>query len=622
MPDQATLGESGVAAPPRAHARAFLSLASGFWRGASSRRAWALTVIVALFAAGVVAAQYGMNRWQKLFFDALSTRDIGAVWHAVTLLVALVLAQAFAMSGHSISRMWFQMRWREWMTQRLAGWWIADQRYYRLSIVAREQGAPEYRIAEDVRLAIDPLTDFSLGLTMAFGTAITFVSVLWTQGGSYTLELGGRSVTIPAYMAIAALVYGAFVSFGTFLTGRPLVGHVARKNQMEAEFRAEMTRLRENGESIALIRGDEGELRATLENYGRVVKAWMKVIRQQGVIASVYNLNVSLFPVLPLLLAAPKYLSGEMTLGSVMQTAGAFSAVLSAINWFADNFVRLAEWFASARRVDELVDALEGVDAGTLAGPSERIEMGASPDDSIHIRNLQVAHRDGRVVVDSASTVIQPGDKVLIAGESGTGKSTLIRALAGLWPWGTGVIEMPPSASIAFIPQKPYIPRGNLRAVTCFPAEEGTFSDEAIATALRRCGVGYLAKHMTGEEPWSDTLSGGERQAIAFARLLLQRPAVIIMDEATSALDEDRQTLLMGLFRDELAGATMISVGHRPGLEEYHDRKITLHREETGARITSRRLRRRRENNEPLLTSLRRRASRWIRPSDTVDPPR
>ncbi len=589
--------------------RSFLRLASGFWRGQSARRAFILTFVVAAFAASVVAAQYGMNRWQKIFFDALEKKNIEAVWNAVALLPFLVAVLAIAMSGHVVSRMWFQMRWREWLTQRLAGWWIADQRYYRMSIVAREHTAPEFRIAEDVRLSIEPLTDFAIGVAMALGTGLTFVSVLWIQGGSYTLNAFGTSITIPAYMAIAAVLYGATTAAAALITGRPLVGHVSHKNQMEAEFRAEMTRLRENGESIALIRGDEGELRSTLENYGRVVRAWMKVIRQQGVIASVYNLNVALFPVVPLLLAAPKYLSGEMTLGSVMQTAAAFSSVLSALNWFADNFVRLAEWFASVKRVDELVDTLEGVDAGTLAGPSEKIEIRQGEDEAIHIRDVQVAHKDGRVVVDSSSADIFPGDKVLIAGESGTGKSTLIRALAGLWPWGTGLIELPKTAEVAFVPQKPYIPRGNMRLIVCYPAAEGAFADEEITLALQRCGVGYLAKRLDEEAAWADTLSGGERQAIAFARLLLQKPGVIIMDEATSALDEDRQATLMGMFREDLKDSTLISVGHRPGLEEYHDRKVTLHRETSGARMSSRTLRR-----GGLVGFLRKRAAKMLEP--------
>lgn len=608
MIDSASPSDAAGAPPERSSLRVFLLLASGFWRGENARRAFFLTIVVVSFAASVVAAQYGMNRWQKTFFDALEKKNLEAVWAAVALLPFLIAALAVALSGHTVSRMWFQMRWREWLTQRLAGWWIADQRYYRMSIVAREHTAPEFRIAEDVRLSIEPLTDFAIGVAMALGTGVTFVSVLWTQGGSFTFEAFGRTVTIPAYMAVAAVLYGATTALAAYRTGRPLVGHIANKNQMEAEFRAEMTRLRENGESIALIRGDEGELRGALENYGRVVKAWMRVIRQQGVVAAATNLNVALFPVAPLLLAAPKYLSGEMTLGSVMQTAAAFSAVLSALNWFADNFVRLAEWFASVRRVDELVDTLEGLDAGTLAGRSEKIEIGRGEDEAIHIRDVQVAHKDGRVVVDSSSADIQPGDKVLIAGASGTGKSTLIRALAGLWPWGTGVIELPKTAEVAFVPQKPYIPRGSMRAIASYPAPEGTFPDDAVTLALQRCGVGYLAKHLDDEAAWSETLSGGERQAIAFARLLLQKPGVIIMDEATSALDEDRQTTLMGMFLTDLKNSTLISVGHRQGLEAYHDRKLTLHREPSGARMSSRRLRR-----SGVVGFLRKRAARMLK---------
>ncbi|MBL8590649.1 MAG: ABC transporter ATP-binding protein/permease, partial [Methylobacteriaceae bacterium] len=275
-----------------------------------------------------------------------------------------------------------------------------------------------------------------------------------------------------------------------------------------------------------------------------------------------------------------------------MQATAAFSAVLGALNWFTDNFVRLADWYASVKRVDELADALEAVDAATLAGATETIDITRGEDETLRLQDLSIAHRDGRAVVDSATIDIQPGEKVLIGGASGTGKSTLIRAIAGLWPWGSGRIVLPKSAAVTFVPQKPYIPRAGLREVVSYPAAAGAHADEAIVAALERCGIGYLKTKLDDEEArWDETLSGGERQAIAFARLLLQKPAIVIMDEATSALDEARQTSLMALFQDELAGATLISVGHRPGLELYHDRAITLHREPAGARMTARPLR-------------------------------
>jgi putative ATP-binding cassette transporter len=273
-----------------------------------------------------------------------------------------------------------------------------------------------------------------------------------------------------------------------------------------------------------------------------------------------------------------------------MQVVAAFSAVQAALIWFVDNFVRLAEWFASVARVDELQEALEALDVGTIMEGETQISLGESEDGAIHIENLSIAHSNGRVVIAEASVVIELGEKVLIVGESGTGKSTLIRALAGLWPWGSGRIEMPRGKSIAFVPQKPYLPMGSFRTVLLYPQADMPVSDDVVVAALKRSGLAYLAKRLDDEDRWDQILSGGERQRVAFTRLLIQKPDIVIMDEATSALDEDSQNTLLGLFEGELAHATVISVGHRIGLEEFHDRKITLEKRLVGAHLSSRRL--------------------------------
>lgn len=574
----------------RSRMRQFFRVALRFWSGESRLRAQALTAVVLLFVAAQLGAAVGVNAWNRFFFDALEKRDLDKVWTTVAWLPLIVTASAVSLSCLVISRMLLQMRWREWLTHRLAGWWIADQRYYRLQFVAPDQSAPEYRIAEDVRLAIEPLVEFAIGLLSAFVTAVTFAAILWQVAGAARFTLAGTQIVIPSYMALAAIVYAVVASLAAYVAGRPLVPRIAAKNEAEAQFRAEMTRLRENAESIALIKGDADERLSVGENYGRVVAAWLKVIRQQGVVAIVLNTNAALFPIVPLLLIAPKFLSGEITLGAVMQVVAAFSAVQAALIWFVDNFVRLAEWFASVTRVDELAEALEALDVGTIMEGETRIELGESEDGAIHIADLSIAHSNGRIVIADASVTIAAGEKVLIAGESGTGKSTLIRAIAGLWPWGSGTIRLPRGKRVAFVPQKPYLPIGTLRNALLYPEAESRVEDAVVMAALERCGLAYLGRRLDIEERWDQTLSGGERQRVAFARLLIQKPDIIIMDEATSALDEGSQDALLRLMESEFAYATIISVGHRPGLEDFHERKITFEKREAGAHLSSRRL--------------------------------
>jgi len=589
---QATAGGAAaeVKQPDRARWREFCALALEFWTGETRRRAWMLTGLVALCIALQLGAQLSVNEWNRKFFDALESRNVESLSWATLLLPALVAFSGAAVSGALVARMTLQMRWREWLTEKLAGWWLDDQRYYRLEIAAAEQTSPEYRIAKDVQLAVDPLVEFAVGFLTALATASAFIGVLWAVGGALEFDLFGFRVVLPGYLGFAAVIYATVAGAVAYVAGRPLVPAVARKNEAEAQLLSELTRLKENAESIALIRGDADELGSILQNYRRVVAAWIRQIHCNGVIATVQSANGALTPLIPLVLVAPKYLSGALTLGAVMQLASAFMTVQIAFNWFIDNSVRVAEWMASANRVDELVEALESLDVGVIMEEKEFIEFGVSDDDKIHIQDLAVAHRNGRIVIAGANVVIPAGEKLLVAGPRGTGKSTLVRALAGLWPWGSGRILLPKDVHIAFVPQKPYIPLGTLRQAMLYSISDKEITDAMIEGALRRCGLSYLVRHLDEEQRWDQTLSGGERQRIAFVRLLLQRPQIIIMDEATSALDEESQVSMLRLFNEDLAGATAISVGHRVGLEDFHDKKLVLERRAAGAHITSRKL--------------------------------
>jgi vitamin B12/bleomycin/antimicrobial peptide transport system ATP-binding/permease protein len=295
-----------------------------------------------------------------------------------------------------------------------------------------------------------------------------------------------------------------------------------------------------------------------------------------------------LAPVLPLLLCAPKYLDGSMSLGQVMQAASAFTIVQTAFNWLVDNYPRLADWTASARRVSTLMqslDALERAEGGEGINRIERSDQGEGA--ALRLRDLSVTLDDGTAVVDEAEVAIMPGERVLIAGASGTGKSTLVRAIAGLWPWGEGKIEVRKGAKIIFLPQRPYVPIGSLHRAATYPDAAESRSPEEIAGAFKLVGLDHLIDRIDEEAPWDQTLSGGEKQRLAFARIILHNPDIIVLDEATAALDPQSQDKLMELLVRQPEHATLISVGHRPELELFHSRKIVLERRRGGTRLVS-----------------------------------
>jgi putative ATP-binding cassette transporter len=477
-------------------------------------------------------------------------------------------------------RLTLQARWRRWLTASLARQWLEQRRFYQMNIAAPEIDSPEFRMTDDVRIATEPLVDFAIGLSNALLMAAVFVGVLWTTGGAITVF----GITIPGYFVVCAATYAVFTSGLMAMLGRPLIRYTGAKNAGEAQIRFELVRVRENAESIALIGGEEDEARSVEARLDEVLDRWSKVIVQQARMTWIIHGNTVLAPVVPLLLGAPKYLDGSLSLGALMQIAAAFLQVQLALNWLVENYIRLAEWVASAGRVAGFAAACDALAKAT--SPGEHIVVEDGRPGEVRLKDLSVAQFGGRIVINGAEAVFSGNDKILVKGDSGTGKSTLIRAIAGLWPWGSGRVVRPPGADVMFVPQKPYIPTGTLRGALQYPDAAHARDDKKLIDALHRCGLRHLAARIDDEERWDRVLSGGEQQRLAFARLLVHRPGIVIMDEATSALDEASQDSMMSLFRDELAGSMLISVGHRPGLEEYHDRIIVLERQARGAEVT------------------------------------
>ncbi len=569
---------------PPSRSRRFLRLAVGFWSGATQRQAWMLTFAVSIFLIVNLLAAIAINRWNKFFFDSLEQKDTLSVTMGIGLIVVLALLSAAGSVGLLHARMRLQLRWRQWLTATLIGRWLTDRHFYQLTIVDTEADNPEARIAEDGRIAIELLVDFSLGVVNALLAAVSFIGILWVVGGS--LSIAG--ISIPGYMVFACLIYSAITTTIMFLLGRPLVRRVEQRAAGEAQLRYELTRVKDNAENIALMGGDDDEHARLNATFSELVVRHLRAIAWQGRMMWLSGSNYVLAPVVPLLLGAPKYLSGDLSLGSLMQAAAAFAQVQVALNWLADNAMRLADWFAASHRVTQLSDAIDRLDASLgPVGRRETIQLGTSPDDRIHLRNVSIALHDGKLMVDGAEVVVSPGEKVLIKGNSGTGKSTLIRAMAGLWPWGSGEILLPAASQVAFMPQRPYFPLGSLRAALLYPHDDRNVDEAKLREALVRCGLEHLVPRLDETEQWGSLLSGGEQQRFAFARVLINPPDILIMDEPTSSLDELSQFKLMEYMRDLLAATTVIHAGHRPGLEHFHDREIQLIREKSDGPATT-----------------------------------
>lgn len=562
--------------------------ARGYWGRQGDRLAFPLSAGLLLLIVGTVGFQYGINVWNRAIFDAIEKRDGGAVHHLTAVFFPLALGSVALGVAQVFVRMSIQRRWRTWLTTSVISRWLANGRYYQLNLVGGDHKNPEYRIAEDLRVATDSPVDFVAGVVSASLSASTFIVVLWTIGGALAVTIGNATLTIPGFLVIAAILYAAIASGSITAIGRRFVQISEDKNQAEAEFRYTLTRVRENGESIALLGGEQEERDGIDRTFSNVLRQWARLAGQHMRTTLVSQGSSLIAPVVPLLLCAPKFLDGSMTLGQVMQAASAFTIVQSAFGWLVDNYPRLADWNACARRIASLMMSLDGLERAEQSEGLGRIQHGETTGDTIlTLEDLSVSLDDGTAVVGETEVIIESGERLLVAGESGSGKSTLVRAIAGLWPWGRGTVKFHPDRRLFMLPQRPYVPSGTLRRAVAYPGSEESWNDDEIGTALHKVGLDHLKEKIQDDAPWDQTLSGGEKQRLAFARLLLHNPDIVVLDEATSALDEKSQDKMMKMLMKELPKATIVSVAHRAELEAFHSRKITLERRKGGARLVS-----------------------------------
>jgi putative ATP-binding cassette transporter len=560
--------------------------ALGFWRKDARRTAWLLTI--AVFSIAVLNLGLGLllNIWNRVMFDGLDNRDMRTVVFQSIIFLPLVLASLGMAIADTYSKMSLQRRWRAWLNGHMLDRWVTSGRYYQLTLRPGEHSTPESRVAEDLRLSVDAPVDIVLGVFAAVISLITYIGVLWYIGGEITIPIGNTMLRIPGFLVITAFIYAILASGAMVAIARGFVPLAESRSQAEADYRYALTRVRENAESIALLGGDAEE-RAGLDSaYKTVRKRWRAVMMQSIRTTIVGNTTNGLAPIIPILLCAPKYVAGTMTLGEMMQAASAFITVQHSFNWLVQNYPRVADWTAAARRLASLLVSLDGLDRAGGEVPGSQIIRVPAADGALRLRGLSLTSNDGFAIVNDADVEIAPGERVLVVGESGTGKSTLVRAIAGLWPWGAGEVGIQHDG-LFVMPQRPYVPLGTLRRAVTYPLSPEAIDDEVVRQSIEDVGLAHFLERLDTAEQWDQVLSGGEKQRLGFARMLIQNPKMIVMDEATAALDASSQDQLMRLILERLPAATLLSVAHRVELEAFHTRKLVLEYGEQGARLVA-----------------------------------
>jgi putative ATP-binding cassette transporter len=557
----------------RRFARDLWRLVRIYWTTPDARTGGLLLALAIALELAAVHAAVLIADAERGVFDALGNRDTTAFFATMSVFVVVILGFALASTYRVYVRQRLEIRWRRHVTTYFVERWMGPEAYCQALLQADGLDNPDQRIAEDVRSFVASALGLSLSLLSAVATLYSFGRLLWLMSATWPVRVGSLEWQVPGLMLWVAILYAVIATVVTHLVGRRLIPINFDRLRVEADFRYGLVRFRDNVESVALARGQDREREGARARFGAVVGNWLSLIGAQR--------NLTLFTtgigqangLLPVLIGAPAYFAGRLTLGSLAQTRIAYGQFSAALAWFVNAYQEIAQWRASIERLSTFLDAMDATST-RMACEGIRIEPGKAPALTLHDVRLRLP--DGRMLLDGANGRIDAGERVAIVGPAGTGKTTLFRAIAGIWPFGEGHIETPAGARAMFLTQRPYLPLGTLRAALSYPATAGAFPDEKVREVLQFVGLARLAPRLDLEEPWDRSLSADEQQRVVLARVLLHEPDWIFADDATASLDEVNERRVYEVVRARLPKATIVSITQRPGVLPYHERRWTM----------------------------------------------
>ena len=553
-------------------------LITPYWNSEEKKSARLYLAAIITLTIAAVYMTLLLNEWFNSFYSALQNYDSDAVYRGLLRFTGLAFAHiAFAVYSYYLQQR-LALRWRKWMTKNYLAKWTGQQMYYRLEMFSQGTADnPDQRISEDINLFTARTLSFMSGLLPSATTIVCFTFVLRNLSAVLSFTTAGQEFHIYGYLVWTALAYSVLGTWITHKVGHRLVSLNYLQQKLEADFRFSMVRLRETAESVAFYNGAAKEESFLSNRFMTLLRNTLFIIKKQKQLSWLTNSYAQIAIIFPFVVAVPRYLSQNISLGGLMQIANCFGKVQDAMSYFVDVYASLAEWQSCAERLlsfDRHIAAIEK-ETEEKSGSLVREET----PDRLRLTDVTISvpamdeNKRTREIISSASCSIKSGEHVILKGPSGSGKSTLLRTLAGFWPYVKGHISMPAPSEMMFIPQKPYIPMGTSAEAASYPLE--TADEEILSPLLVECGLSHLMEKTDTEADWSHILSLGEQQKLAFVRVFLRKPKWVFLDEATSAMDEETEEKMYRLLT-ALPGTTVISIGHRSTLDKWHDRVLRI----------------------------------------------